>query len=145
MRKSARRHARELVVQGLYGWFISSGQDDLGVIESNLREQDTYGKADIAVFESLLHGVVAHQTDLQAALERHLDRPVAELSLVEYSILVMAAYELIHCLDVPYRVVLNEAVEICKDYGGTDGFKFVNAVLDKLCEEYRAVELRAGR
>lgn len=145
IKKSARRRARELVLQGLYGWFIASDGAELGLIEANLREQEGFDKADQKLLDKLLHGVIDEHSALQSDIEPYLDRPVNELSPVEYSVLMIAAYELKNSLDVPYRVVINEAVEMTKEFGGTDGFKFVNGVLDKLAAELRSVEVKGGR
>lgn len=145
IKKSARRRARELVLQGLYSWFIASDGAEIGLIEANLREMEDYDKADQMLMERLLHGVINERSVLQGDIEPYLDRPVKELSPVEYSVLMIAAYELKNSLDVPYRVVINEAVEMTKEFGGTDGFKFVNGVLDKLAAELRSVEVQGGR
>lgn len=145
IKKSARRRARELVLQGLYGWFIAPDGTEIGLIDANLREQEGYDKADHDLLDRLLHGVISEHSALQADIEPYLDRPINELSPVEYSVLMIAAYELKNSLDVPYRVVINEAVEMTKEYGGTDGFKFVNGVLDKLAAQLRSVEVEGGR
>ncbi|MDO5667131.1 MAG: transcription antitermination factor NusB [Alcaligenaceae bacterium] len=145
IKKSARRRARELVLQGLYGWFIAPDGAEIGLIEANLRELEGFDKADQKLLDNLLHGVINEHTALQSDIEPYLDRPVNELSPVEYSVLMIAAYELKNSLDVPYRVVINEAVEMTKEFGGTDGFKFVNGVLDKLAAELRSVEVQGGR
>lgn len=143
--KSARRQARELALQGLYGWFIAPDSAELGLIEANLRDLEGFEQADQALLERILQGVVREHGDLQSVVEPYLDRPINELSPIEYSVLMIAAFELKHCLDVPYRVVINEAVEMTKEFGGTDGFKFVNGVLDKLAAELRAAEVKGGR
>ncbi len=143
--KSARRRARELALQGLYGWFIDSDGAEIGLIEANLRELEDYEKADHALLERILQGVIREHATLQSEIEPYLDRPINELSPVEYSVLMIATFELKNSLDVPYRVVINEAVEMTKEFGGTDGFKFVNGVLDKLAAGLRAVEVKGGR
>lgn len=145
IKKSARRRARELALQGLYGWFIASDSADIGVIEANLRELEDYDMADHKLLEKILHGVIREHATLQTAIAPYLDRTINELSPVEYSVLMIAAFELQNSLDVPYRVVINEAVEMAKEFGGTDGFKFVNGVLDKLAIELRSVEVKGGR
>ena len=145
IKKSARRPARELALQGLYGWFIAPDGAEIGLIEANLRELEDYDKADQALLQKILHGVLREHAALQTEIEPYLDRPVNELSPVEYSVLMIAAFELKNSLDVPYRVVINEAVEMTKEFGGTDGFKFVNGVLDKLAAELRVVEVKGGR
>ena len=145
IKKSARRRARELALQGLYGWFIAPSGAEIGLIEANLRELEDYDLADQNLLQKILHGVLREYASLQTEIEPYLDRPVNELSPVEYSVLMIAAFELKNSLDVPYRVVINEAVEMTKEFGATDGFKFVNGVLDKLAAELRAVEVKGGR
>ena len=128
-------------MQGLYEWLIARG--DIGFIEAHIHEMDGFGKCGRAHFDALLHGCSAGAMALDAMLARHLDRPLAQLSPVEHAVLLIGAYELRHCLDVPYRVVINEAVELAKAFGGTDGHKYVNGVLDKAAAELRAAEVAA--
>ena len=141
--KSARRRAREFALQGLYQWQV--GGNDLAAIEGHLVEVTGFDKADRELFAALLHGAVEQAPDLDASLAPNLDRRVAELSPVEHGILLLAAYELKHRIETPYRVVINEAIELAKDYGGTDGYKFVNGVLDKLAPLLRPHEAVPGR
>ncbi|MEK0418221.1 MAG: hypothetical protein RI949_2227 [Pseudomonadota bacterium] len=141
--KSARRRSRELALQGLYEWLISG--TDAGVIDAHMREQDGFDKCDSAHFDALLHGCIADAGTLDAVLSKHADRSTQALSPVEHSALLIGAWELQHCLDVPYRVAINEAVELTKSFGGTDGHKFVNGVLDKAAAELRPVEVGASR
>lgn len=139
--KSARRRARELALQGIYQWRLTGG--DLAQIEKQIREEKGMGRYDADFFSGLLRGVLTQHADLETAVTRHLDRELAELSPVEFSVLLLGAYELSHHPEIPYRVVINEAVELAKTFGGTDGHKFVNGVLDKLAAQVRAVELGA--
>lgn len=139
--KSARRRARELVVQGIYQWRLTDA--DLAQVEKQLREEKNLGNYDAKFFTELLRGVLMQHADLEAAIEPHLDRPLTELSPVEFSVLLLAAYELMQHPETPYRVIINEAVDLTKTYGGTDGHKFVNGVLDKLAAKVRAVEVNA--
>jgi N utilization substance protein B len=141
--KSARRRSRELALQGLYEWLL--GGADAGVIDAHMREQDDFGKCDQAHFDALLHGVIAAAAELDAALALHVDRKTTALSPVEHAALLIGAYELVHCLDIPYRVVINEAVELAKAFGGTDGHKYVNGVLDKAAASLRPTEVAARR
>lgn len=141
--KSPRRRAREVALQGLYEWLI--GGADAGVIEAHMREQEDFAKADSAHFDALLHGCIREAADLDAVLSRHVDRKTTELSPVEHGVLMIGAYELKHCLDVPYKVAINEAVELAKGFGGTDGHKYVNGVLDKAAADLRPVEVAAAR
>ncbi len=137
--KSARRRARELALQGIYQWRLTGGDADL--IEKQIREDKGMGRYDVEFFSGLLHGVLIHHANLETALTPHLDRELAELSPVEFAVLLLGAFELSHHPETPYRVVINEAVELAKTFGGTDGHKFVNGVLDKLGVQLRAVEL----
>lgn len=140
--KSSRRIAREFAVQGVYEWLLA--KNDVRAIELGLAEQDGFDKADRPLLDALLNGVIKHADDLQARLTPYLDRPIAALSPVEHAVLIIAAYELVHRIETPYRVVINEAVELAKVYGGTDGHKYVNGVLDRLATEVRAIEVQAS-
>ncbi len=142
-RKSTRRRSRELALQGLYQWQLS-GKDPV-MIAAELAESDGFAKSDAAYFRTLLNGAIAAAPELEAQIEPLLDRPIRELSPVERGILLLSGYELQRELEVPYRVIINEAVELAKVYGGTDGHKFVNGVLDKLAAQLRQMEVRAGR
>lgn len=141
--KSARRRAREFALQGLYEWIVGGGEPPL--IEAHMREQDGFGKCDSAHFDALLHGCVAHAAALDAVLGRHADRKTSELSPIEHAALLIGAYELQYCADIPYKVAINEAVELAKRFGGTDGHKYVNGVLDKTATELRPGEVQAAR
>ena len=141
--KSPRRRAREIALQGLYEWLISGS--DAGVIEAHMREQEGFDKADSAHFDALLHGCIREAGDLDGVLAKHVDRKTTELSPVEHGVLMIGAYELKHCMDIPYKVAINEAVELAKGFGGTDGHKYVNGVLDKAAAELRPVEVAAAR
>ncbi|MFP3889620.1 transcription antitermination factor NusB [uncultured Ralstonia sp.] len=141
--KSARRRARELALQGLYQWLLN--RNDPGVVEAHLQDAQGFNKADRAHFDALLHGAIREEATLTEAFTPFLDRPVAELSPVERAALLVGAYELVHCVDIPYKVVINEAVELAKTFGGVEGYKYVNGVLDKLAAQVRAVEVAARR
>lgn len=141
--KSTRRRSREVALQGLYEWLLSGA--DAGVIEAHMREQEGFDKIDVAHFDALLHGCIAEAADLDAVLSRHVDRKTTELSPIEHGVLMIGAYELKHCIDVPYKVAINEAVELAKSFGGTDGHKYVNGVLDKAALDLRPVEVQAAR
>ncbi|HEV7913958.1 MAG TPA: transcription antitermination factor NusB [Albitalea sp.] len=143
MAKSTRRRAREVALQGLYEWLLSGA--DAGVIDAHMREQEGFDKCDSAHFDTLLHGCIAEAADLDAVLSRHVDRKTTELSPIEHGVLMIGAYELKNCIDVPYKVAINEAVELAKSFGGTDGHKYVNGVLDKAAAELRSVEVEAMR
>ena len=139
--KSPRHRARELALQGIYQWKLSGAT--VSQIEQRMKEEKNLGRYDQELFGKLLRGVLAQHAALEAVLAPHLDRPIAELSPVEYSVLALAGYELGHNIETPYRVVINEAVELAKAYGGTDGHKYVNGVLDKLAAQVRATEVAA--
>jgi N utilization substance protein B len=141
--KSARRRSREIALQGLYEWLVSGA--DATVIDAHMREQEGFDKADRAHFDALLHGCIQEAADLDAVLGRYVDRKTTELSPVEHAVLMIGAYELKHCVDIPYKVAINEAVELAKSFGGTDGHKYVNGVLDKSAMELRPTEVQAGR
>lgn len=141
--KSQRRRARELALQGLYQWLIAGG--DASAIDAQLREHEGYAKCDSLHFDALLRGSIETAAALDAALARHVDRKTSELSPIEHAVLMIGAYELQHCLDIPYKVAINEAVELAKAFGGTDGHKYVNGVLDKVAVDLRAAEVQAAR
>ena len=141
--KSPRRRAREFALQGLYQWRLSG--NDEAAIEAHLREAEEFNKVDRAFFTGLLRGVLIQESELQAQLQAFLDRPFGELSPVEASVLLAGAYELTNYPETPYRVIINEAIELAKGFGGTDGHKYVNGVLDKLAAKLRPVEVEAKR
>ena len=141
--KSARHKARELALQGLYQWLLAKEQAE--EIRAHLAEFKGYENADQKYLNALLDGVIADAAELDAAFAPLLDRPVDELSPVERGVLLIGAYELAHMPDVPYKVVINEAVELAKSYGGTDGHKYVNGVLDKLAVRLRPAEIKSRK
>jgi N utilization substance protein B len=142
-RRNTRRRSREFALQGLYQWQLT-GKDPV-MISAELAESTEFPKSDVGYFRTLLNGTVGHAAELEAQITPSLDRKFRELSPIERGILLLAGYELVHELEVPYRVVINEAVELAKIYGGTDGYKYVNGVLDKLAPQLREVEVRAER
>jgi len=141
--KSARRRSREIALQGLYEWLVSGAE--AAVIDAHMHEQDGFEKCDRAHFDALLHGCIGEAVALDAVLARHVDRKTTLLSPVEHAVLLIGLYELTHCLEIPYRVAINEAVELAKSFGGTDGHKYVNGVLDKAAGDVRPVEVAARR
>jgi len=138
--KKSRRKSREFALKGLYQWKLTGAE--ASDIEQHLAEDPAFKQADDIHFRTLLSGVIAHAPALDQQLATHLDRPVGELSPIEHAILLLAAFELVHHPEIPYRVVINEAVELAKSYGGTDGHKYVNGVVDKLAAMVRAVEIK---
>ena len=141
--KSARRRSRELALQGLYEWLLSSGEAK--TIAAHMREQEGFDKCDAKHFDLLLSGCIADAAELDAVLARHVDRKTTQLSPIEHGVLMIGTYELKHCIEIPYRVAINEGVELAKSFGGTDGHKYVNGVLDKAAAELRPVEVAAPR
>jgi len=125
-------------LQGIYQWRVTAGDD--AQIEKQIHAEKNLGRYDKELFSKLLRGALKQHADLEALLAPHLDRPVAELSHVEFAVLLLGAFELSQHLEVPYKVVINEAVELAKTFGGTDGHKYVNGVLDKLALQVRAQE-----
>ena len=140
--KSARRRSREFALQGLYSWLLA-GQA-VSEITAQLEESKGFERADHTYFSLLMLGAIEQQGALEEALAPCLDRKVRELSPVERGILLLGAWELKNAPEVPYRVVINEAVELAKSFGGTDGHKYVNGVLDKLAKSMRTQEAGAG-
>lgn len=140
---AARRKARRFVVQALYQWQLSGTV--LADIEAQFRAANDMRKVDREYFHELLHGVPARLSELDGALSPCLDRPVAELSQVEKAILRLGAFELLARQEVPWRVVINEGIELARMFGAEDSFKYVNGVLDKLARRLRPAETAARR
>ena len=137
--KSARYRSREFALQGLYRWQLNA--QDPTIVAAEVGELEEFDQADLKHFRTLFYGVIADVEDLRAQVSPHLDRPIIELSPIEHNILLLGAYEFTHHLEIPYRVVINEGVELAKSFGGTDGFKYINGVLDKLAAVARAIEV----
>ena len=135
----ARSRSRRRALQAIYAWQISGG-DVRGLIAQFAHEQ-AHEEADLEYFEDLVRGVLRHADELDGALATYIDRTVDEVDPVERAALRIAAYELVYRPDIPYRVVINEAVELAKTFGGTDGHKYVNGVLDKAAAELRPAEV----
>ena len=140
--RSARRRSRELALQGLYQWLIA-GRDAASIQAQPLDDGEAEAGADAAHYRELLNGAIDHAEELRARIAPYLDRAINTLSPVEHGILLIATYELQHRLEIPYRVVINEAVELAKSFGGTDGFRYVNGVLDKVAAGLRESEVAA--
>lgn len=136
---SARRLAREFALQALYQWQLA-GQS-IAFIEKQFAETEGFEKADKSFFVALLKSCIEFSDATREALIPHLDRPWEELSPIERGVLLLSGHELLASPEVPYRVVINEAIELAKSYGGTDGHKYVNGVLDKLAAQTRADEI----
>ena len=140
--KSARTRAREFALQALYQHIV--GRNDATDIDLFTRDLAGFHKADSMHYDAVLHGCIAQASALDALIVPMLDRPLAEVSPIERGVLWMGAYEFQHCLDVPWRVVLNECIELAKSFGGTDGHKYVNGVLHKLAAQLRPQEVAAA-
>ena len=138
-----RRRAREFALQGIYQWQYT-GEGAAQVLQ-NLSELEEFADADHDFLEEQLAGTVAESAALRARIEPLVDRKWEDLSPIERGILLLAAWELVHKHDIPYRVTINEAIELGKKFGGTDGHKYVNGVLDRLAAEVRAEEVAAPR
>ena len=137
--KSARRRSREFALQALYQWQLA-GQS-LADLEQQYVQAEGFAKADSKLFSTILSGVLKHAGALEEMLVPHLDRPWKEVSPIESAILLIGAFELAHLPETPYRVILNEAIELGKSFGGTDGHKYVNGILDKLAATARTGEI----
>lgn len=136
-----RRAARESVLQAVYAWQLSQNppekvwEDTLSHVKAEARQFDE------AYAYSLFFGITEHQTQLDETFIPYLDRDIIQLDPVELAILRLSTYEFLYCLDLPYKVVINEGLELAKRFGATDGFKFVNGVLDKVAQQHRGTEV----
>jgi N utilization substance protein B len=137
---AARRKARSFALQAIYQWHMAGA--DLAKIEAEFRADNDMSKVDLEYFHEILHGVPRELSSLDKIITPLLDREAEEITPVELSILRLATYEMAHRIDVPYKVVINEAVELAKSYGATDGHKYVNGVVDKIAQQVRTVEVK---
>lgn len=135
-----RKRARKLVLQALYQWQISGSS--IAQVEAEFRTDNDFDRIDAAYFREVFNGIPKEVTELDKEIEPFLDRAIADVDPVEMNALRMGVFEFKHRIDVPYRVVINEAVELAKSFGGTDGHKYVNSILDKLALRLRAAETR---
>lgn len=138
-----RRKSRELVLKAVYRGMLN--QSELSQIFRDMVDDPDYNKADEGYFRQLLEAVTEHLDAIDAQLVNFVDRPIAELSPVEHAILRIAGCELMFDLSIPYRVVINEGVELAKLFGGTDGHKYINGVLDKFAADVREVEVARAK
>ena len=141
--KSARSRSREFALQALYQHLV--GRNSATAIDTFTRDLAGFHKSDAAHYDALLHGCIEMEADLNALIAPKLDRKLEELSPIEHACLWIGAYELMHCMDVPWRVVLNEVIELAKEFGGTDGHKYVNGIMNALAPELRADEVNADK
>ena len=141
--KSSRSRAREFAVQALYQHLV--GRNEATAIDAFTRDLAGFHKADSVHYDALLHGCIREAAELDALIEPLLDRKLAQISPIEHAVMWIGAYEFQHAADVPWRVVLNECIELAKEFGGTDGHKYVNAVLNGLAPKLRSAEVEADR
>lgn len=141
--RSGRTRAREFALQALYQHLV--GGNAAADIDLFTRDLSGFHKADAVHYDALLHGCIAEAAQLDALIEPHLDRSWIEISPIEHAVMWLGAYELRHCPDVPWRVVLNECIELSKSFGGTDGYKYVNGVLNHLAPQLRPAEVAADQ
>jgi transcription antitermination protein NusB len=141
--KNSRRRAREFALQALYQWLVNESAAE--TLLAQLKEQKDFPKADQALAEALLRGAISNAEALRQLVTPHLDRTMKELSPVEHALLLLSTFELRDHVQTPYKVVINEAIELAKSFGGTDGHKYVNGVLDKLAAELRPAEVGLRR
>ena len=143
MKVSPRRASREFALQGMYQWLFT--QASPAQILKNLAELEGFEGADNEFLKAALKGTIGEAESLRAKLEPLADRKWDEVSPIERAILMIGAWELMHNPDIPFRVTINEAIELGKRFGGTDGHKYVNGVLDKLAAEVRPDEFAQKR
>jgi N utilization substance protein B len=130
-------------LQALYQVMVGGNPAD--EVDIFTRDLSGFHKADAVHFDALLHGCAAQAEALDALILPVLDRKLSELSPIEHGVLWIGAYELQHCVDIPWRVVLNECIDLAKEFGGTDGHKYVNAVLNQLAQQLRLTEVQSER
>ncbi|TFW31727.1 transcription antitermination factor NusB [Massilia horti] len=139
--RTPRHRAREFALQGLYQWLLNN--EPASAVVNNIRAAHGFDKADAEFFTSLVNGAIAQSVELREAVAPVIDRPFTELSPIEHAVLLLGAFELKNHPEVPYRVVINEAVELTKSFGGIDGHKYVNGVLDRLAGKLRPEQVAA--
>jgi N utilization substance protein B len=137
-----RRKARHYAMQALYQWHMAGAA--LNVIEAEFRSDYDFDHVDLEYFQALLHGVPGCVDELEAVFEPLLDRSIKDLDPIERTLLRMGTFELKERIDVPYKVVINEAVALAKKFGASESHKYINGVLDKAARQLRAAEIAAG-
>lgn len=138
---SERKKARQLLVQALYQWQVSGS--DIGSIEAEFHTDNNMAKVDTEFFQELLHGIPGKLDEVDGIYELHLDRGAGDLDPISRALLRMGTYELSYRIDVPYKVAINEAVNLAKKFGPTDAYKYINGILDKVAISKRSVEVMA--
>jgi len=140
--RGSRQRARRLALQALYQWLVADTANT-GLLEQFAHDPGM-GRANRDYFRDLVNGVIGHRNELEEGFAAVIDRPLAQLDPVEHAVLLLAAYELSHHPELPYRVVINEAVELAKRFGATDSHRYINGVLDKVARRLRTTEINAG-
>ena len=133
-----RRKSRELVMKSIYRGIIN--QFDINQIKKDIKDDPDYSKADEVLYNHLFDGVFQNIAELNIEISSYIDRPIEKLSPIEHSILCISVYELIYDSAIPYKVAINEGVELAKTFGGIEGYKYINGVLDKVAEKRRPLE-----
>ncbi|MCH9636941.1 MAG: transcription antitermination factor NusB [Candidatus Rickettsiella isopodorum] len=135
-----KQRARRFAMQAIYQWHLT--HENFSAIQAKFLVQEEMVSVDTAYFVLLVQGVLKEQTSLDSHLQQCLDRPLKELDLVELAILRLGAYELLECAEVPYKVALNESIELAKMFGATDSYKYINGILDLLAKKNRPLEYK---
>ena len=133
-----RRKSRELVMKSIYRGILN--QFDVNQIKKDIKDDPDYLKADEVFYQNLFDGVISNMDQLNSEISNFIDRPIEKLSPIEHSILCISIYELIYDTTIPYKVAINEGVELAKTFGGIEGYKYINGVLDKVAEKRRPLE-----
>ncbi|HRD71100.1 MAG TPA: transcription antitermination factor NusB [Legionella sp.] len=136
---SGKRRARKLALQALYQWLMSGSE--LHEIEAQFRVANNMDRVDGDYFCRLLHGIPNEVTALEESFSPFVDREISGLNPIELTVLRIGAFELIHCPEIPYKVVLDESISLTKEFGSQDGHRYVNGVLNNLAQQVRAVEI----
>jgi N utilization substance protein B len=143
MNPAARRHARQYALQAMYQWQLSGAP--IAEIELEFQLEHIQEKTDLPYFKELIYEIPAQITELDNLMQPFLKRPLLELDPIELAVLRLGTYELAKRLDIPYRVAINESLELAKKFGSVEGYKFVNGVLDQLARKLRQIEINAKR
>jgi len=138
---AARRKARKMALQALYQWHVA--ETPIHELLAQFTVDNDMSKIDQEYFNQVVRGVPGQKSDLDTQIEQFIDREIKSMTPIELAILRMGTFELLHRIDVPYRVIINEGVELAKSFGATDGHKYVNGVLDKLAQKLRVDEIKA--
>ena len=138
--KRARVKARRNTVQALYQWLLT-GKDSVDIIAEFENDAHSLAKSDVDYFKELFRGIIKHKSDLEAHFTAFIDRPVEELDAIELAILLIGCYELEYHIELPYRVVVNESIELAKTFGAEESYKYINGVMDKVAQQLRRLEM----